>query len=671
MRRKNKIIELGIGQDMLDLAKWPTVDTTGWDEEAIKKYQNRKLAVEMYLKDSATLKEISSVTSIGGKDITRFVERCLSVDQFNDLMGFRALNPGLHMKEYERKDLPKSSASNYSGAFELLLETYTDLRDLLYEKTLATRKDSFKATYSAKYIFKKFIEKCRELGIKPSQYPLCTTDKGRRSVERYVKSLKEQHFGNEHLFGETAAMMAKTVGRGEKNYATNFRPFSKVVFDAHKIDLILTIRYTDPNGNVVKKTLKRIWLLAILDAATSSVLGHLLCVKSEYSQMDVLQCIQNAIHPHKPKEFTIKGLQYPSEGSFPSINIPETQWAVWREFWMDNAKANLAKNVVDKLTKTVGCFVNAGPVASPLRRGLIERFFKTLEVNGYHLLPSTTGSNPNDPKRKNAELKALKSEINIEHLEELTEAMLAQYNCEPHSGNSGLSPLKAMQDKIEAGFLPRILPEHRRQELGLMVISQIVTIQGDLKKGRRPYINYEGAQYRNEVLTQSAGLIRKKLTIYINIMDVRYLKAFLPNGNELGTLKVVGKWSITPHSLETRKLINKFLRSEKRKFFLSSDDYVQALTEHLASSKNKGDKNRLAHEQRYQQSLARIGQETVAEEREEVIIEENVVEEDIKQREYINPTLNEHTVIMQVDIDDTFEDGWDEFFKPMSLKRVE
>lgn len=667
MRRKSIVERLGISPELLNLAEWPIIDTTSWDEEACEKYQNRKLAVEMYLQDRATIKEISEVTGIESKEITRYVGRCLSVDQYNNLMGFRALNPGLHLKSYERKHLPKVNASNFSGAFELLLETYTDLRDLIHEKALAIGGDTLKATYSVKYIFKQFVTKCKELGIKPSQYPRNTADNGRRSLERYVKSLKERHFGNMHVFGKTAAMMAKTVGRGEKNYPINFRPYSKVVFDAHKIDLILTIRYTDPNGNVVKKTLKRIWLLVILDAATNAVLGHLLCVKSEYSQMDVLQCMQNAIFPHEPKKFTIKGLQYPSEGSFPSLSISETQWAVWREFWMDNAKANLAKNVVDKLTKTVGCFINAGPVASPLRRGIIERFFRTLEVNGYHLLPSTTGSNPNDPKRKDAEMKALKSEINIDHLEELTEAMLAQYNCEPHSGNSGLSPLKAMQDKIEAGYLPRILPEHRRQELGLMIVSQTVTVQGNLEKGRRPYINYEGAQYRNDVLSQSAGLIRTKIMIYINLMDIRLLKAFLPNGNELGTLKVVGKWSRTPHSLETRKLINKYLRSEKRKFFLSSDDYVQALTEHLASSKNKGDKNRLAHENRYQQSQGKLEQGTFTDEKEEVVQDEGGIDEVFSERDYINSVIYEHTAIMQVDNNETLDDDWNEFFKPMSF----
>ncbi len=662
MRRKSLVEKLGVSPDMLNLAEWPIVDTNALDEVGTEKYQNRKQAVEMYLQDSATLSEISEVTGIEKKEITRFVERCLKVDQYGEILGFRALNPGLHLKSYEREHLPKVNASNYTGAFELLLEKFTDLRDWIHEKALATKKNSLEITYSVKYMHKKFLEKCKELGISPSQYPRNTEDQARRSLERYVKKLKVRHFGNEHIYGEIAAMMAKTVGRGEKNYTTNFRPFSRVMFDAHKIDLILTIRYTDPDGNRVKKTLKRIWLLVIQDVSTKSVLGHLLCVKPEYSQMDVLQCMQNAIHPHNPMTFTIKGLMYPEEGSFPSLSIPETQWAVWREFWMDNAKANLAKNVKDKLTKTVGCFINAGPVKSPLRRAFIERFFRILEVNGYHLLPSTTGSNPNDPKRKNAEKKALASEISIEQLEELTEVMLAQYNVEPHSGNSGLNPLKAMRDKIQRGILPRILPEHRRQELGLLIVSKTVTVQGNLSKGRRPYINFEGAQYRNSVLSQHAGLIGKKLTIYINIMDVRSVRAFLINGSELGPLRVSGKWAKTPHSLETRRAINKLLRTEKRKVFLASNDFIQAFRDHLASSKSKGDKNWYAHEQRYQQQMEEIKQEVATDLHEE---EANVI---LGTDSYqVDTVFNTTNVIKQVDTIEELEDGWDEFFKPMSF----
>jgi len=661
MRRKSLVEKMGVSHEMLNLSDWPIVDTNALDKVAAQKYQNRKRAVELYLQDHATISEISEVTGIEKKEITRYVERCFKIDQFGGILGFRALIPGLHLKRYEREQLPKIKASNYAGAFELLLEKFTDLRDWIDEQALAKKKNSTSFTYSVKYLHKHFIEECKKIRISTSEYPRNTDDQGRRSLERYVKKLKERHFGKEHIYGEVAAMMARTVGKGEKNYIINFRPFSRVMFDAHKIDLIVTIRYTDPNGNLVKKTLKRIWLLVILEIPTNAVLGHLLCVKPEYSQMDVLQCIQNAIHPHSPKTFTIKGLHYPEEGSFPSISIHETEWAVWREFWMDNAKANLAKNVKDKLTKTIGCFINAGPVKSPLRRSVIERFFRILEVNGYHLLPSTTGSNPSDPKRKNAEDKALASEINIEHLEELTEAMLAQYNVEPHSGNSGLSPLKAMRDKIQRGYLPRVLPEHRRKELGLLVISKIVTVQGNLKKGKRPYINFEGAQYRNEVLSQHASLIENKLSIYINIMDVRSVRAFLENGTELGPLRVSGKWAKTPHSLETRRLINKFLRSEKRDFFLASNDYVQALREHLSSSKNKGDKNWLAHEERYQKQMENMAQEAVAE------VEEGVTE-DTETESYQEEAVFSNTSVFKREEIVIFEhdDDWEDFFKPMS-----
>lgn len=664
MRRKNLLEKLGVSQDMLNLSEWPIVDTNALDEVAAEKYQNRKRAVELYLQDHGTISEISEVTGIEKKEITRYVERCFRSNQFGETLGFRALIPGLHLKDYERRHLPKIKALNYSGAFELLLEKFTDLPHWIAENALAKKKNSTSFTYSVKYLHKHFIEECKKQRINMDEYPLNTEDQGRRSLERYVKKLKERHFGNEHLYGEVAAMMARTVGKGEKNYLTNFRPFSRVMFDGHKIDLILTIRYTDPNGNQVKKALKRIWLLIILEIPTNAVLGHLLCVKPEYSQMDVLQCIQNATHPHTPMSFTISGLQYPEEGSFPSISIPETQWAVWREFWMDNARANLALNVKEKLTKTIGCFINAGPIKSPLRRSVIERFFRILEVNGYHLLPSTTGSNPSDPKRKNAEEKALASEISIEHLEELTEAMLAQYNVEPHSGNSGLSPIKAMKDKIERGFLPRVLPEHRRQELGLLVISQTVTVQGNLKKGKRPYINFEGAQYRNEILSQHASLIGKKLTIYINIMDIRYVRAFLENGSELGQLRVSGKWVKTPHSLETRRYINKFLRSEKRAFFLASNDYVQALRAHLSTSKNKGDKNWLAHMDRYQKQMENMVQEAVV----DVEIEEEAPEVP-ETRSYQDESAFSNTFVFkkeEVTIDE-HDDSWDEFFKPMSF----
>ena len=71
----------------------------------------------------------------------------------------------------------------------------------------------------------------------------------------------------------------------------------------------------------------------------------------------------------------------------------------------------------------------------------------------------------------------------------------------------------------------------------------------------------------------------------------------------LAQSRVSGKWVMTPHTLNTRRSINKLLRSDKEEFFLERDDYVQALHEHLAGSNKKRDLNRLS-------SRAKISEDT-------------------------------------------------------------
>lgn len=88
--------------------------------------------------------------------------------------------------------------------------------------------------------------------------------------------------------------------------------------------------------------------------------------------------------------------------------------------------------VKDRLENLIGCFMNLGPVALPMRRGIIERFFKTLEENGFHRLPNTTGSEPKDPRRKDPEQQAIQLNITYEHLKQLIDVLISNYNGTPH-----------------------------------------------------------------------------------------------------------------------------------------------------------------------------------------------------------------------------------------------
>ncbi len=62
------------------------------------------------------------------------------------------------------------------------------------------------------------------------------------------------------------------------------------------------------------------------------------------------------------------------------------------------------------------CAINFGSVATPETRGIVERFFGTLEENGYHRVPSTTGSNIRDVRRENAEKDAINYNVTFARL---------------------------------------------------------------------------------------------------------------------------------------------------------------------------------------------------------------------------------------------------------------
>lgn len=95
-----------------------------------------------------------------------------------------------------------------------------------------------------------------------------------------------------------------------------------------------------------------------------------------------------------------------------------------------------------------------------------------------------------------------------------------------------------------------------------MLIHEIRTVRGNISTGKRPIINYEGAEYRNDTLAEDYSLVGLKLTFEIDTEDLRIIRAFLPDGSELGLLTARGKWGIIKHSLRQRKAINKLVHEK-------------------------------------------------------------------------------------------------------------
>jgi hypothetical protein len=302
---------------------------------------------------------------------------------------------------------------------------------------------------------------------------------------------------------------------------------------------------------------------------------------TEYSQYDVLQTFKKSIIPWKPRKFSIPGLNYKKEAGFPSGIIDQYAWARWNEIAYDNAKANLAEATKTTLKDTVRCQINAGPVKTPERRGILERWHHTLEDNGFHRLPSTTGYDPSDTRRTNPEKAAKEHRIKFDHVLELLEVLIANYNATPHSGIGYKTPIEMLTYYASQDYaLINRIDTSDRSMVNRLDYRISPTVKGKVEEGRRPYIQFLDVRYRNDVLTSSPHLIGQKLSCYVDTEDLRTMVAYLPDGSELGILVANGKWGVTPHTLKMRKTITA-LKKRKILDYLEHDDPVMVYMEYL------------------------------------------------------------------------------------------
>ncbi|MFS0672581.1 MULTISPECIES: hypothetical protein [Ornithinibacillus] len=602
---KRLLDQPNIPNEYLNRTTWPTVnENILLDNEKKEIFIKRKKAIDMYIDNEKTINEICKITNINQTDLYRLLKRCLEIDNTGQPFGYRALIPNFRVKRYTREEnidgFFNDEEKKLTGAFMKFLRKFPDIEDEINEMVFKKKKNNPTTNIPlGKDLHRKFVNICKMhplIDFNKGDYPSNTEDFGKRSFYRYIRQLK---INNPHksinAYGKDSEVLLRTTGEGDKSNNI-IRPFQRVEFDGHKIDTSIAIKYTSPEGDEITDVMERIWLLAIVDCGTSCILGATLVLNKEYSASDVLTCIKTSILPKSPIELMIPGLKYPEYGGFPSDIIPETQYAVWDEMLFDNAKANIAKIVKSKLKKIVGCQVNTGPVGTPTRRPLIEKFFHLLEINGFQKLTTTTGSNLKDSKRQNPEEKAVKYEVTSDEIEQLLEVLITERNGTPLQSLNGLTPLEAMQQRINRKMPYRKLDEEYRDGYEFHTIEIERVIRGSLKNGRRPHITYMGTKYRNEVLSGAFNLIGEKLTLVINIDDLRMIKAYLPNGAELGILKATGKWYIHKHSLKLRKTILKLVREGQLKISLEEDNPIEVYHLYLKekAKNNKSVRNQLA-----------------------------------------------------------------------------
>lgn len=583
-------------QDAPPIETWPTVSVASLSPEIKVRYQRNEEAIRLYYANEAVA-SIAERTGVDQRYLPTMARKCLMLAEDGRIFGFRAVVPNIRLKPYQRRAAIKTkfpeAQGGLSGALSNLLERLPNLESELVRWIMQDAKAKVIPEYKlrAKDLHHLFIKCIEKQGICRHEWPFNTKYLGIRTIQKFMVGVLNKYFSKSvYRRGEIDAKAHLAVGTGDPPFLSFEDPYDAVEIDAYCIEAHFTIDFLTPEGTSKQVLLERIWLIAAVERASTAVLAWSFVYRSEVGANDIVALIRDAVakkwEPLAGPPFT-----YGIGSGLPSGVIPLAFGAVWEITMLDGALAHLATALHDRVRKTLGMIINWGPVGHFERRPNVERTFRKIGDDVFKRLPSTTGSHPRKGRADDAEAKAIRYGINADDAEKMTDVYFAQHNATPTEGLSYMTPLDYLRYFIDgpvARLIVRHLPARAAAETKLFLLTETHFVRGGKKTGRRPYVQIDRVRYTNPILAEAGHLIGKKVTIEIDEDDMRQVRAFLPNGTELGILKAGGRWNLTKHSRRTRKIINR-LAYERIIVLTEFDDPVAVYLAHIGKGvKHKG-----------------------------------------------------------------------------------
>lgn len=584
-----------------DIDSWYYVDPRSLSDSDRDFFMRCRKGVQMVL-DRASSQEILEETRFPVRRLRKCLKRAFQVAPDGEIVGQRTFLPRLRLRSYTRWAAPTSTTSRgggYAGMFRQLLREHPRIEQIivLYYLRLRRKGVVHESHIRIKSVLKRFLDACREAGLKPSDYPFNTRRLGYEALRRFCRTLDGQYF-KEVAAGYGGVPALKRAQASETNTGPidphPTKPYGRVELDVHTIDAIWTFEVINtPSEMPAQIVLDRVYVIVMVESRSRARLGYHVCLRDKPRLEDILACVGKAVRPWCRRVLTIPGLEYHDNAGFPSGCLAKFAWAVWQQLHFDRDWNQLANDCRHPIMRHIGCQLVVGEGRTPNRRAFIERTFGALEFAGFHRLPNTTGSEPKDPKRQQPDVAARRFQMTFEQLEEVIEVMLANDNAAPTEGIEWRSPLEYLayfdgKDDFAVGHIP---PEGQASfSLNKKRCSKRVL--GNVKKGRRPYIDLDRARYTSPVLKKLTGLIGKRIEVEADQDpkgDYRTVRAFLENGQDLGILTVKGPWACVRHSVADRKLVNR-LRDRGILHYAENQDPIQALLDALGAQIAKSSK---------------------------------------------------------------------------------
>jgi len=519
----------------------PKADPSGLSVDDAHRFERVVIAILTYI-DTRSPTAASAESGISASEVIRHFYRFAEYDDEGEIKGWTAiLKPYTRNKPYTlQPDNPRTSAQ---GQFTNLLLRKPEIEEGLIE-AIQSKFGRGGVKLSRKQraeVYEKFKALCAH--IPSTEYPWKYHSAAKKSVYTYIDVHLDLHPEDFPLWFGPNAKGRMQVGRSKSGFRLARQPFDLVQIDAHKFDVVGTIRIDTEHGPCVIP-IERIWIVLLLDAFSGACLGYQVSFEKQVSGETVEAAVISSQTPWRPRKLCEK-LEYEPGSALPAGFVEGLDRCPIVALQMDNFSSHYSKVLQHRVRKALGCHVCYGAVGAWWTNPNIERFFRVLEERGIQRVSSSMGNGPQDPMRPKDPLgTAIKDAVGWQYIVDLAEVLITARNKERSGARSDMSPLEIIHNHIQAddiGLLtdlplpthpsaPRLGWEHQRKRVGGSRSE---------KSLRRPYIELYGRHYTSDILEDRFDLIDTYVNVHIRIIDMT-IEAYEGNGTFLGELTING-----------------------------------------------------------------------------------------------------------------------------------
>ncbi len=605
----HKRARLARALDIVALEQWPIVDASQIKNPIDRKrFEDLKCAIELYAAGELVRKVIV-VARVSERWFYRLVINCARPAPDGRPWGYRAIVARTArtapIRRKERIETSNPSAG-YGGCFRKLLRDKPEIESGMVSALRRLGKDQLQPhKLDFRGVHRVFIRECKKAGLTEDDYPLNTEAKARQPLKHWLKADFMSRHAVAWLGLEVSpdAAQAAAYGQGNGQDTRIEEPYSAWQIDEMTIDVQAVYRFLTETGGIDDLVLDRCMVIRVIALGSSVNLSWQMVVARQVAAHDLTSLMWDAVNGHRPAERVIPGLDYHEDGGYPSTVFSELRHRVPSVIYLDNALAHLADAFQRLIMFLWGAVVRVGRPGVPQERADVEAQIGVMARQLLHQLPGTTGSRPTSGLRKRAKRMAT-HRLDVAELEHTIDVYLANRNGLPTAAARYSSPLALLGRQIEAGQIQaNTLPVGRRRA-HLFYSPMAVTVRVDLKRGRRPFVNFLGVRYSSAGLQRSFAMVGKVLTARCDPRDLRTIWLYDPiTGHEVDVLHALGRWGKFPHDMRIRKLF--LLLKRKAEFGERADDQpLEQLYAYLRSSAphDRRDATRLTYLMHYLES---------------------------------------------------------------------